>query len=277
VAGEAHPVLISSDQQPQHTHKHNFFPQTAADAAAKAAAAAAEAATQQAAATATPKQQQQQQQAVDSDEDIFGDAGTDYVPEIPVKKRDAAAAAAAAAAAKGGYFDTRDDMADLPPPPPTAGQTGGGEADMDIEDGELPGSRPPPPPPPQWAVPEEAPKWVAPKPKQVSAATKALLKTMGEDAYSEFFPEAGAAAGSDDEGEEGTKKEGAEGTAAAGGAKKGKPGAMSDVKRKEQKLDGQLGKIKQMFEEKGFGNEAAFKKQDRLEVGQTPMRKRPRI
>jgi hypothetical protein len=106
---------------------------------------------------------------------------------------------------------------------------------------------------------------------------------MGDDAYGEFFPEMGGAALADEEEEEGGKKKGAAGAAGAEGGKEGaekgarRPGAMTDDRRREQKLDGQLGKIKQLFEEKGFGNQAAFKKPDRLEVGATPARKRPRI
>ncbi len=193
----------------------------------------------------------------------------------------------------GGYFDSKDDMSDLPPPPPPP--LNPGEADMDIEEGELPGapgsSRPPPPP--KWGAEEdeeeeeEAPKWRAPKSKDLSAQTKALLKSMGEEAYGEFFPEAGAAytGGSDDEGDGAAAKNGAEGADGAEGEKGGEKGAgkggkgkpMTEERKKEQKLDGQLGKIKQLFDEKGFGNDSAFKKPDRLEVGQTPARKRPRI
>jgi IK cytokine len=65
--------------------------QDADDGAAAAAAAAKAAAVEQ-----QQQQQQQQQRPVDSDDDIFGDAGTDYVPDIPVKPKESAAAAAAA-------------------------------------------------------------------------------------------------------------------------------------------------------------------------------------
>jgi hypothetical protein len=66
--------------------------------AAAAAAAAEAAAAQQQQQEQGQGQGQQQQRAgpVDDDEDIFGDAGTDYVPELPPQKGGAAAAAAAA-------------------------------------------------------------------------------------------------------------------------------------------------------------------------------------
>ncbi|GBF92127.1 hypothetical protein Rsub_04474 [Raphidocelis subcapitata] len=278
--------------------------------AAAAAAAAEAAAAQQQQQQQQPQQQEQEQgqgqgqgkqqraRPVDDDEDIFGDAGTDYIPEMPAKKGGAAAAAAAGGARDGSYFDRKDDMADLPPPPPPPS----GEADMELEPGEVPpapgapagraaaaAAMPPPPPQPPATLPAvwagDA-KW-QPQKKELSAQTKALLRQMGDEAYGEYFPEAGAGIGGDDEEEEegaGAKKKGAAAAggagAAAGGAEaegKARPGAMSEDKRRDQKLDGQLGKIKQLFQDKGFGNEAAFKKPDRLEVAATPARKRPRI
>ena len=50
---------------------------------------------------------------VNDNDDIFGDAGTNYVPELPKSKASDAAAAAPAPAA-GSYFDKKDEMADLP-------------------------------------------------------------------------------------------------------------------------------------------------------------------
>jgi IK cytokine len=44
----------------------------------------------------------------DEDEDIFGDAGKDYQPELP-KVRDGKEPVA-----RGSYFDQKDDMKDLP-------------------------------------------------------------------------------------------------------------------------------------------------------------------
>ena len=48
---------------------------------------------------------------VDDDDDIFGDAGTNYEPELPKSK---ASDEAAPAPAAGSYFDKKDEMADLP-------------------------------------------------------------------------------------------------------------------------------------------------------------------
>lgn len=44
----------------------------------------------------------------DEDEDIFGDAGKDYQPELPKKQN------GQSAASRGGYFEHKDDMTDLP-------------------------------------------------------------------------------------------------------------------------------------------------------------------
>ena len=51
--------------------------------------------------------------AVDDDEDIFGDAGTNYTPELPKSR---AANRAASVPPVGSYFDKKDDMADLSAP-----------------------------------------------------------------------------------------------------------------------------------------------------------------
>ena len=48
---------------------------------------------------------------VDDDDDIFGDAGTNYEPELPKSK---ASNEATPAPAAGSYFDKKDEMADLP-------------------------------------------------------------------------------------------------------------------------------------------------------------------
>ena len=48
---------------------------------------------------------------VDDDEDIFGDAGTNYTPKLPVPK---AANGHAPAPSAGSYFDKEDEMTDLP-------------------------------------------------------------------------------------------------------------------------------------------------------------------
>ena len=49
---------------------------------------------------------------VNDDEDIFGDAGTAYMPELPVPK--AANGGGAPAPTAGSYFDKKDEMTDLP-------------------------------------------------------------------------------------------------------------------------------------------------------------------
>ena len=48
---------------------------------------------------------------VDDDEDIFGDAGRNYEPELPASK---ANSGATTAPTSGSYFDRKDDMSDLP-------------------------------------------------------------------------------------------------------------------------------------------------------------------
>jgi hypothetical protein len=110
-----------------------------------------------------------------------------------------------------------------------------------------------------------------------------VIKGFKPEAYDECFPETAVdgdpLADSDDEvegkGAKGAKGEaGEEGEgAAAGKAAWGKRGAgMNTEQRRTQKLDGQLQQIKRVFNEKGYGNEGAFKKERHLEVGATPMR-----
>ncbi len=50
----------------------------------------------------------------DEDEDIFGDAGKDYEPDLARKGGAANGGAAPAAPPVRAYFDTKDDMRDLP-------------------------------------------------------------------------------------------------------------------------------------------------------------------
>lgn len=89
----------------------------------------------------------------DEEDDIFGDAGTEYKPTVKktaVKKEQPAATGASGPKPAGGYFGTRDEMLDLPRPrqqPAAAIAGGGGEEDMDIEDGELGAPAGPQPPP----------------------------------------------------------------------------------------------------------------------------------
>ncbi|CAL5227428.1 g10390 [Coccomyxa viridis] len=80
--------------------------------------------------------------AVDDDDDIFGDAGTNYEPELPKSK---ASNEAAPAPAAGSYFDKKDEMADLPALPkaePSGNGHAAGDDDMEVEDGD---ALPPPP------------------------------------------------------------------------------------------------------------------------------------
>ena len=49
--------------------------------------------------------------ADDDDDDIFGDAGTNYTPELPIPK---AANGRAPAPTAGSYFEKKDEMTDLP-------------------------------------------------------------------------------------------------------------------------------------------------------------------
>lgn len=293
------------------------------------------------------------------EDDIFGDAGKDYVPEIPDKQKRAQAAAGASQRPDGSYFDTKDDMSDLPPPPPPPG-----EADMDIEEGELAVPPPPPLPPGGYPAPpstsgygygveqggyygqqqagvygdimagypgyddatagpsgvddgagyqptapreltqadrdaglasvfkSDEKKW---RPTKPSEASKQALSGFADDAYAECFPEyhdvAAELADSDDEGAPPAAQGGnAAGTAvaAAAGPGAGRAGAAAAAaggggkgdlggRKKEHKLDGQLHKIQRMFVDKGYGNEAAFKKQAALEIEATPSRKKQRI
>ncbi|KAL3154131.1 hypothetical protein ABBQ32_013660 [Trebouxia sp. C0010 RCD-2024] len=83
-----------------------------------------------------------------SDDDIFGDAGTDYVCELPKSR---SAASDQAASKDGSYFGSNIDKMDDLPPLPQADKAPG-EVDMDVDD-----SIPPPPPPPPGGVPPPPP------------------------------------------------------------------------------------------------------------------------
>ncbi|EFJ46806.1 hypothetical protein VOLCADRAFT_105330 [Volvox carteri f. nagariensis] len=98
----------------------------------------------------------------DEDDDIFGDAGTDYKPTShkTAKAKDAAGRDQGGGHRRGdgSYFDSRDTMADIPMPgtsirrPGMAAAAEGGD-DMDLEEGEMP---PPPPPLPPAPAPGAA-------------------------------------------------------------------------------------------------------------------------
>mmetsp|Transcript_30056 Transcript_30056/g.77139 ORF Transcript_30056/g.77139 Transcript_30056/m.77139 type:complete len:584 (-) Transcript_30056:385-2136(-) len=141
----------------------------------------------------------------DSDDDIFGDAGKDYVCDLVDKPADGDGKHA-----KGGYFDTADEMDDLPPMQGPARPPAGGAAaynyddgDVDMEvDGEDGGAALPP----EYAdeEEEEAPPAEDQKPRKSAAEQKPELKGFAEEAYAECFPEyydmAHEVVDSDDEG-----------------------------------------------------------------------------
>ncbi|KAG2488795.1 hypothetical protein HYH03_012595 [Edaphochlamys debaryana] len=97
---------------------------------------------------------------VDEDDDIFGDAGTDYRPTRLDKDKGAARDAAGTAGSDqnkrpdGSYFGARDTMEDIPMPGTRRGGAAaaagaeGADADMDLEEGEAPAPGPSLPPPP---------------------------------------------------------------------------------------------------------------------------------
>jgi hypothetical protein len=118
------------------------------------------------------------------------------------------------------------------------------------------------------------------------------LKGFAEDAYEECFPS--LADGFEDEEELDPKKAKAAAAAAAaaekgGGVKGGKGGAggpaaaggggLDDMEKKlHHKLSREVHQMQGIFKDKGWGNDAAFKKEDRLDsVAATPARKRLRI
>jgi hypothetical protein len=126
-----------------------------------------------------------------------------------------------------------------------------------------------------------------------------MLKGFDDEAYGEFFPEAAIGIGEDDDeplakgkgaaaaGAEGGA-EGAEGGAAAGGLSRrerrkalqgGGGGGVDESERKmSQKLNKQVQQMQGVFKEKGWGNEAAFRKEDKFDaVAATPARKRIRL
>lgn len=142
----------------------------------------------------------------------------------------------------------------------------------------------------QAALPaQEQPKWrVSTKPGSSSGA----LKGFADDAYAECFPTMADYGEGDDDEELDPKKAKAEAAAAAaaergGGGGKGKGagggggagGGMDDMERKlKHKLSREVQQMQGIFKDKGWGNDAAFKKEDKLDaVAATPARKRLRI
>jgi hypothetical protein len=123
------------------------------------------------------------------------------------------------------------------------------------------------------------------------SAKAGSLKGFAEDAYEECFPSladgfedeeeldpkaakaAAAAAAAAERG--GGGKGGKGGPAAAGGA----GGGLDDAEKKlHHKLSREVHQMQGLFKDKGWGNDAAFKKEDKLDsVAATPARKRLRI
>ncbi|KAL4452787.1 hypothetical protein ABPG75_008449 [Micractinium tetrahymenae] len=181
-----------------------------------------------------PEQQQgggagQPPKPVNEDDDIFGDAGTEYEPTIKDEKRKAAAAAAADGGGqrRGGYFGGGEDdlhadlpplpADDAPPPPPPP------------EDGELVGPAAGPARPPagfdaaaayggypeadayQQPAAEEAVAALVRAEKQKEKKRAADLLRGDDDAYAECYPSyydyGTNLADSDDEGGRGTEQQ----------------------------------------------------------------------
>jgi hypothetical protein len=146
---------------------------------------------------------------------------------------------------------------------------------------------------------QEQPKWrVSTKP-----GSSAALKGFADDAYMECFPTMAEYGGEDDEELDPKKAKAAaaaEAAAAAGaaggeggrgggerggkggrggGEPGGAGGGMDDMDRKlKQKISREVQQMQGIFKDKGWGNDNAFKKEDRLDaVAATPQRKRLRL
>eukprot|EP00192_Tetraselmis_astigmatica_P003802 CAMPEP_0117680412 /NCGR_PEP_ID=MMETSP0804-20121206/18339_1 /TAXON_ID=1074897 /ORGANISM="Tetraselmis astigmatica, Strain CCMP880" /LENGTH=574 /DNA_ID=CAMNT_0005489909 /DNA_START=73 /DNA_END=1797 /DNA_ORIENTATION=- len=136
------------------------------------------------------------------DDDIFEDAGRDYVCDLEAGKAQDQDGGTAS------YFDSKDDMEDLPPiqgparPPPGAAtySFGNEEDDMEVDDDN---QLPPPPPPPEDsgpALPKSGEE--RQQPKQEGGA-KGSLKGFADEAYAELYPDfqlGGEVVDSDEEG-----------------------------------------------------------------------------
>lgn len=130
----------------------------------------------------------------------------------------------------------------------------------------------------------DQPKWrVSSKPGGASAG----LQGFADEAYAECFPSMADYGVVEDEEEDPKKaKAAAAAAAAAGGAAGGKGGrgggsgsGMDDMERKlNHKLSREVQQMQGIFKDKGWGSDAAFKKEDKLDaVAATPARKRLRI
>lgn len=137
---------------------------------------------------------------------------------------------------------------------------------------------------------QQQPKWRAStKPGGPGGST--ALQGFADEAYAECFPSmADYGVVEDDEEEDPKKAKAAAAAAAAGGAGgtgaerggrggRGGGGGMDDMEKKlNHKLSREVHQMQGIFKDKGWGNDAAFKKEDRLDaVAATPARKRLRI
>jgi len=220
--------------------------------------------------------------AADDDEDIFGDAGTDYKPVIKKKERPAGGAG------DDMELDNDQPMAGPAPPPPlppdqaaamaygsydaygqyqAAGQYGaypdpyGGQygAWPDAMAGQDQAAAGYGQPPQQQQQAAEEPKWRVRRSKAEERAVDFV-----DDAYGEYYPMAAAfEAPTIEEDEEPVEGKAAKGAAgAAPGAPKNEKEAARETK---QKLNSQLQKIEHIMKEKGHDHSGAF--------GKTPSRK----
>lgn len=147
--------------------------------------------------------------------------------------------------------------------------------------------------PPYQKPAAEQPKWrVNTKP---GASGAAALQGFADDAYAECFPSMADYGVVDDDDDDPKKAKAAAaaaaaaggegGAAAAGGAGgKGKRGGaaggaeLDPEKKLHHKLSREVQQMQGIFKDKGWGNDAAFKKEDKLDsVAATPARKRLRI
>mmetsp|Transcript_36029 Transcript_36029/g.85486 ORF Transcript_36029/g.85486 Transcript_36029/m.85486 type:complete len:584 (-) Transcript_36029:57-1808(-) len=139
--------------------------------------------------------------AADEDDDIFDDAGKDYVCDLGRK-----GSSARDRDTSGGYFDNADDMDDLPPLQGPARPPAGSQWLQDgvhMEGDDEYGSEPPPPPPPPTGQ-EASWRQSQGQEQRQGRADKPELKGFAEDAYAECYPEyhdmAAEIVDSDDEG-----------------------------------------------------------------------------
>lgn len=202
---------------------------------------------------------------VDEDEDIFGDAGTDYV----VERRNGDAEAETAqqgpfvptTGAKRSYFGDEagpalgGDVSYLPPlaqpmvgpSAPAAGLEGYPEVDEAYPDTEA-----------AFEEAEARRKEREKKEREREARRKEMLQAASDDGYAECYPSYYDAAGmvydSEDDDGAGIAKQKVEEEA----TKDAKKEAIRQAAKDKTRQEAELAKLQKVFEEKGFGNEQAF-------------------